>query len=78
MGWRLQSNIKVITMLKFTNAVGGREGDPLYINKEWIVSVYEFSKVPGGSLVTGIYGGPQGSLWEVSESISEVIKIINS
>lgn len=70
-------------MLKFTNAVGGREGDPregdpLYINKEWIVSVYEFSKVPGGSLVTGIYGGPQGSLWEVSESISEVIKIINS
>ena len=63
-------------MLKFTNASEGFQGTPVYISKEWIVSVFERPKVDGGSLSTFIYGGPTGLSWEVSESLNEVINII--
>lgn len=63
-------------MLKFTNAVGPYSGNPLYINSEWIVSVYEES-TDGGSVNTVIYGGPSGIPWYVEESLNEVVKIIN-
>ena len=63
-------------MLKFTNADGRRNGDPLYINSEWIVSVYE-NHNQGGSLATIVFGGPGGTEWHVEEGLNEVIKIIN-
>lgn len=63
-------------LLKFTNASGEYTGNPLYINKEWIVSVYEQPR-DGGSLITVIFGGPSGLSWEVSESLEEVKKIFN-
>lgn len=63
-------------MLKFTNAVGNYRGNPLYINSEWITSVYE-EPTDGGSLNTVIYGGPSGIPWNVEESLDEAIKIIN-
>jgi hypothetical protein len=63
-------------MVKFTNANKQRLGDPLYINREWIVSVFE-ENISGGSLATVIYGGPGGERWFVEEGLSEVIKIIN-
>lgn len=63
-------------MLKFTNSSSGFEGTPVYISKDWIVSVFERPKVAGGSLTTFIFGGPTGLSWEVSESLNEVIKII--
>ena len=65
-----------MTMLKFTNSFGDRRGDPLYISKDWIVSVYE-NHTQGGSLSTAIFGGPGGTEWFVEESLSEVVKIIN-
>jgi hypothetical protein len=63
-------------MLKFTNTHVDRLGDPVYISKEWIVSVFE-EHVKGGTLSTVIYGGPKGERWYVEEGLSEVIKIIN-
>lgn len=64
-------------MLQFTSTVKGREGDRIFINKDWIVSVYENAREEGGSLSTVIYGGP-GTNWEVEESLSEVIAKINA
>lgn len=64
-------------MLKFTNASGLYAGNPLYINKEWIVSVFEHPR-DGGSLVTVIFGGPGGSTWEVEESLKQVVQIIEA
>lgn len=62
-------------MLKFTNAAGQYAGNPLYINKDWIISVFEHPR-DGGSLLTIIYGGPTGTTWEVEESLSQVINAI--
>lgn len=64
-------------MLKFTNRGQGRAGDPIYINSDWIVSVYE-EYMEGGSLSTIIYGGPHNATWFVEEGLKEVIDIIES
>jgi len=63
-------------MLKFTNRNINRLGEPVWINSEWIVSVYE-NHTEGGSLTTVIFGGPHNAEWFVEESLNEVIKIIN-
>jgi len=63
-------------MIKFTNASMGRKGDPIYINSEWIVSVFE-DHTEGGSLATVVFGGPGGTPWFVEESLSEAIKLID-
>lgn len=65
-----------MTMLKFTNANKQRLGDPIYINSDWIVSVFE-ENLSGGSLTTVIYGGPSGERWFVEQGLSEVAKMIN-
>ena len=64
-------------MLKFTNSNERYKGNPVYINSECIISVFE-EPTNGGSLATVIFGGfgsPQR--WNVEEGLSEVIKIIN-
>jgi hypothetical protein len=63
-------------MIKFTNSSEGRKGDPIYINSEWIVTVFEEHQ-EGGSLATVVFGGPGGTPWFVEESLSEAIKLIN-
>jgi hypothetical protein len=63
-------------MLKFTNASGEYRGNPLYINSEWIVSIFE-QPTDGGSLATIIYGGPNAITWHVEESLNEAVKNIN-
>ena len=65
-----------MSMIKFTNSSSGRKGDPIYINSEWIVSVFE-DHVEGGSLATVVFGGPNSIPWFVEESLSEAIKLIN-
>lgn len=62
-------------MIKFTNAVERYRGNPIFINKEHIIAVYEHARDPGGSLVTIVYGG-NGICWEVEEGLDEVIKKI--
>jgi hypothetical protein len=64
-------------MLKFSNLSNDNVmGMPIYINSDWIVAVFEKPR-DGGSLATTIFGGPNGIVWTVEESLSEVIKIIN-
>lgn len=64
-------------LIKLTNAANNPlKGNPLYINTEWIVSVYEVAREEGGSLVTVIYGGPLGISWEVEESLNQVDNLI--
>ncbi len=65
-----------MTLLKFTNANTQRRGDPIYISRDWIVSVFE-ENASGGSLATVIYGAPNGERWFVEEGLSEVAKIVN-
>ena len=63
-------------MLKFTNASGEFMGNPLYLNSEWIVSIYE-QPTDGGSLMTALYGGPNSIIWYVEESLTEAVNIFN-
>jgi len=66
-----------MTMLKFSNMSNDNVIDmPIYINSDWIVAVYE-NRRDGGSISTNIFGGPQGTVWTVEESLGEVLKIIN-
>ena len=63
-------------LCKFTNASGEYRGDPLYINKDWIVTIFEQPR-DGGSLVTIVWGGPTGIGWEVEESLEKARKIFD-
>lgn len=61
--------------IRVTNNVDGRNGDPLLININSIVSVYE-NHEEGGSLSTVIYG-QNNMVWFVEESFSEVLAKID-
>ena len=63
-------------MIKLTNASAGFEGRLLYLNPDWIVSIYEQAAQEGGSLSTHIFGGPGNSIWTVEESTSKIIALI--
>lgn len=59
-------------MIKLTNLAIEHNGNPLYINPDWIVAIFPFSTDDGGSLKTIVYGGPSGTSWEVEESPEEI------
>lgn len=63
-----------MSFIKVTNNHGIQKGNPLYINTEWVVSVFE-EQTPDG-VKTLIFGGPTGVVWDVEESITEVNKKI--
>jgi hypothetical protein len=65
-----------LKFIKLTNTVGQHAGNPIYINSDWIVSIYEIPREEGGSLVTVVWGGPKGEAWNVEESPREIIKLI--
>lgn len=66
-----------MSMLKFTNNNERYKGNPVYINSECIVSVFE-EPTNGGSLATVIFGGfGRCERWYVEEGLNEVVKIIN-
>jgi hypothetical protein len=64
-------------MIKLTNAAAGFEGRILYLNSDWIVSVYEQAAEVGGSISTHIFGGPGNTMWSVEESTAKIIALIN-
>ena len=64
-------------MIKLTNAAEGFEGRILYLNSDWIVSVYEQAAEVGGSISTHIFGGPGSTMWSVEESTAKIIALIN-
>lgn len=61
--------------IRLTNSFGERRGDPLLININSIVSVYE-NHEDGGSLSTAIFANTQ-LIWYVEESIKQVEDKIN-
>ena len=63
--------------IKLTNANPDNLGDPIYLNKDWIISVYTAPSQRGGSLVTYVFGGSTGLSWAVEETANEVISLIN-
>ena len=58
-------------LIKLTNTSREFKGNPIYINKDWVVSVYE-QPIDGGCLATVVYGGPAGCCWTVEEGLKEV------
>ena len=60
--------------IEVTNISQGRVGDPLLINTDHIICVYEDHE-EGGSLRTKIFG-VGGIVWEVEQSYFEVKKLI--
>ena len=65
-------------LVKLTNASEEHKGNKIYINCEWVVAVFQTSAQAGGSLTTVVYGGPQGTSWNVEESPEEIQKLINT
>jgi len=63
-------------VIKLTNATEQFKGNPIHINPDWIVAIFENSVEAGGSLRTIVYGGPQGTSWEVDESPAEISALI--
>ena len=61
--------------LKLTNTVEQYKGDPIWIKADCILAVYEWSKTPGGSLTTFVYGST-GVSWEVEETSGQILKLI--
>lgn len=60
-----------MAFLKLTNNYGIQKGNPLHINADWVVSVFE-EQTPDG-VKTLVFGGPTGVIWDVEESVTEVI-----
>jgi len=65
-------------LIKLTNAAEEHKGNKIYINTEWVVAVFQTPTEPGGSLSTLIYGGPQGTSWNVDESPEQIQRLINT
>jgi len=65
-------------LVKLTNAAEEHKGNELYLHANWIVSVFQIATEQGGSLSTVIYGGPQGTSWNVEESPAQIQKLINT
>ena len=58
------------------NAISHRDED-IWINTDHISAVYEHAKVEGGGLTTFVYSVIGNTItWEVEESVSQVIKLI--
>ena len=62
--------------IKLTNAVVDRRGDPILININSIVSVFE-NHVDGGSLSTVVYSN-DNLVWHVEESFKQVQEKISA
>jgi hypothetical protein len=60
--------------VRLTNNIGQHKGNILYINIDYITSVYE-ETTPDG-VKTFVYGGPTGVVWDVEETTTEVIRKI--
>ena len=62
--------------IKVTNAFSERAGDPLVININSIVAVYE-DHVPGGSLKTIVWASDKLN-WHVEESVEKIHSLIKA
>ncbi len=67
---------RVVSMfIKLTNAA--RQGDSIYVNLDHVSCIFQEAKADGGSLSTYVHSRQgQTITWEVEESPSEIMKII--
>lgn len=63
-------------LLKLTNATKGRIGEGLILNTELVLSFFE-NKTEDGRDVVVAYG-MNGNTWEVSESIADIMALVDS
>jgi uncharacterized protein YlzI (FlbEa/FlbD family) len=66
-------------LVKLTNTSTQFMGDPIYINSDHITCIYNQPNTEGGSLKTLVHSriGSGGNItWEVEESPSEIMKLI--
>jgi hypothetical protein len=64
-----------VKLIKLTNAFKGRIGEGLILNTDLVVSFFEHTQ-EDGTKVTIAYGMNSNS-WEVSETIDEIVGLIN-
>jgi hypothetical protein len=63
--------------IKLKNAAIDYRDEDIWINTDHISAVYEHAKVEGGGLTTFVYSVIGNTItWEVEESVSQVIKLI--
>jgi hypothetical protein len=66
-------------IIKLTNASDSHRDIPIYITVEHITCIFQEAKQPGGNLTTFVHsriGEPIS--WEVEESPSEIMKLIEA
>jgi len=64
-------------LIKLTNAAKGRIGDPLILNTDFIVSLFENLQTDTDTKVTFAYS-VSGSTWEVKETLDEISELIKN
>ena len=63
--------------IKLTNTAGDHAGESICINVDHITAIYEHAKVKDGGITTFVHGRVGAPItWEVEESTSQVMKLI--
>lgn len=62
-------------LIKLTNAFKGRIGEGLILNTDLVVSFFEHTQEDGEKVTVAF--GMNGNSWEVSETIDEIVELIN-
>jgi hypothetical protein len=63
--------------IKLTNTAGEHAGESICINVDHITAIYEHAKVKDGGITTFVHGRVGTPItWEVEESASQVMKLI--
>ena len=62
-------------LIKLTNATKGRIGESLILNTDMIMSFFENNQEDGEKVTVAF--GMNGNSWEVSETIDEIVGLIN-
>jgi hypothetical protein len=66
-------------IIKLTNASNSHKDNPIFINIEHITCIFQEAKQEGGSLTTFVHSRiGAGITWEVEESPSEIMKLIEA
>lgn len=66
-----------MSLIKLSNTTIDHQGDLIYINPNWIVTVFPIESDTGWGLKTIVFGGPKGTAWEVEESPEKIKKMVN-
>jgi hypothetical protein len=64
-----------VKLIKLTNAFKGRIGEGLILNTDLVVSFFEHTQEDGAKVTVAF--GMNGNSWEVSETIDEIVELIN-